>query len=251
MDNNRLIVRGRFMTDVQIQSLVERDRAQMWQQLQHLYSITDPLTFALHVLDTKRDNIFTALLFTSAPDWKRSLKLLQDQFNSEVTNAQQLMQKLINDYDLTTVRNSVGIAQNTLLIAASELNQAINTAIANDDDSRLRQMAERTPSLADAFSTQLRSLSTDHLARDSRADRAGIYIGVRANELEREGITSVAVQWKTIFNELKSNRHKLQGDMLAAWEYFDYKRPHSMTHTEKRQFEQEISRLKRVASSFA
>jgi hypothetical protein len=246
--NSSLIKSGKYMTNGQIMSLVERDRANMQQRLQYLSEVTNPLLYALVQIDTARQMLYTALLFRADPSWKVQLKILQDKFNSEVTTGQQAARKLLSDDSLAYVHEIIQPAEHLIMHTASRINQAITKAIGEDDGGyELQLLADKYASMANVFETHMKALGTDHLARDTRTSRAGVYIGVRANELEREGYTNVRQQWKTIYNELKANRHKLEGDQAEAWEYLEYKNPHGMRASEKRQFEQEISRLKRAA----
>jgi hypothetical protein len=236
---------------VAVEALIEaariQERQRIWQQQQQLYKISDPLLHALRQLDKARDALFNSLFYVPMPGWKQTLKLLQDKFNSEVTTTQQVVRTLLKASEATIIlQASLTKAENDLILSASEMNQAVTAAIAEDDGGvMLRRLADESgSSLAEIFETQMKTLSTDHLAQDRYIGRGGLYIGVRCNQLEGAEYKGIRKQWRAVYDELKSNRHKLTGDQAEAWNYFTYKKPHSMTQSELRIFEQEISRLK-------
>lgn len=214
-------------------------------------SLIEPLKNAVDRWGVSRTVLFASLMFVSAPDWKGGLKTLQDQFNSAVTSLQHAIERTRRQANEWTQPPALlwlcDTLEADLLDSSAKINEAVTAAIGgNDGGLKLRQLKDFAPDIALSIDERLAAYGTDAYLRNTKIDRANVFIAINCIRYEGEGLTSIREQWKAVYDDLKSKHDHLAGDAAAAWEHFKSKNPHGMNLTELRQYEQDISRMKKI-----
>lgn len=223
------------------------------ERLTGYYTHLDALSRAALGSIEARKMVFTALYFTSDPAWKVNLKRVLDVHNSETATAIHRARYLAtaafpDDPDVRGMfARRCEAVEHEIMALSSALNDAVTVAIAEDNLTPLRTIAAQENGALLRLLDENRAIVTEGIAQDRHFDRAGVYIGTRALQLEESGVKRSREQWRRIFAELQQDQHLHTADQSAAWEYLKYKNPHGMTADERRYFEQDLSRLKKNA----
>lgn len=219
---------------------------------ERLQAIKDPIRSATDRVEGAKRAVFAALVFVNSPTWNDGLKLLQDDFNSEVTSCHQTILKVKQQLTPEEARIKAPLEElyNEITLFASDINTAIGAAIM-DGGLGLRHLAENDAqhNISGLVDERFASLSTDALLTQTRISRAGVYIGKRCNDLEAQGIKKVRQQVRVIYRELEINSDQLTGDKKEAWEYLKGWNPFSLTGSRRERFEDNISSYKRIVAS--
>lgn len=243
-------------TEAQVHEIVrqeiERERTRIVSQLNELNQVFDALNLSLARIDIAKEQIYTALLFVAAPDWNEKLKKLQDGFNSQVTASIQLIRKLTESRVMPNAKENAAYLESSVKEFAGVMNDAIHSAIGNSDVLMLQVLANtNSSSLTEILQARWIGIETDYIGRDRRISRAGVYIGMRCNQLDQQGIKGIRRQLKTLYGELKPNRDQLEGDKKEAWDYLESREFASLSRKELRSIEQETSRFKVMMQEIA
>ncbi len=213
----------------------------------------DRLAQDVYVFEGAQKTIFKTLIFRDSPTYLIGLKQLQDDFNKTVTTLISRIRETGNQFPL--IHPYIPALENRVNMMAADLNQAVFMATGNHDNGvALETLTQRELlSAIDLLREYREHFNTDHIATDTRKNRARIWIGHYCLEAEKRGIIGAEAQWKSCYRHLRDNQHAPAGDnQKAAWEYIQHMNPFTLAknNPNRRRYMQEISDMKNEFKQF-
>lgn len=216
----------------------------------HLDRTGEPLHIAMTNMEQARVIVLSSLRYAYTSDWTASLTGLRTEFTTAAQIARDAAQKFRQDMAPYGANIAAIISREEKLImdVFTQVDEALSAAIVRGDGgAALHKLAQQHGSpLGSAIKNFYSDLSTDNLAADRRMKGAARFIGYHACRLERDGITRTKQQWQQIYAMLNTDPTRDDSpDKLDAWDWLTGYDPQNLTGKALRQFEQEISRMKR------